>query len=60
MATLGWTTSLGNDKDKDGSLLSGASKLLNDLLGGTSEDKQNLLSLVGVRESKTTRRARRG
>lgn len=52
MATLGWTTSLGNDKDKDGSLLSGASKLLNDLLGGTSEDKQNLLSLVGVRESK--------
>ena len=52
MATLGWVTSLGNDKDKDGSLLSGASKLLNDLLGGTSEDKQNLLSLVGVRESK--------
>lgn len=52
MATLGWVTSLGNDKDKDGSLLSGASKLLNDLLGGTSEEKQNLLSLVGVRESK--------
>lgn len=52
MATLGWVTSLGNDKDKDGSLLSGTSKLLNDLLGGTSEEKQNLLSLVGVRESK--------
>ncbi len=52
MATLGWVTSLGNDKDKEGSLLSGASKLLNGLLGGTSEAKQNLLSLVGVRESK--------
>lgn len=52
MATLGWVTSLGNDKDKEGSLLSGVSKLLGDLLGGTSEEKQNLLSLVGVRESK--------
>lgn len=52
MATLGWVTSLGNDKDKEGSLLSGVSGLLNGLLGGTSEDKQNLLSLVGVRESK--------
>lgn len=51
-ATLGWITSLGNDKDKEGSLLSGVSGLLNGLLGGTSEDKQNLLSLVGVRESK--------
>lgn len=52
MATLGWVTSLGNDKDREGSLLSGVSGLLNGLLGGTSEDKQNLLSLVGVRESK--------
>lgn len=52
MATLGWVTSLGNDKDKEGSLLSGVSGLLNGLLGGTSEEKQNLLSLVGVRESK--------
>lgn len=51
-ATLGWITSLGNDKDKEGSLLSGVSGLLNGLLGGTSEKKQNLLSLVGVRESK--------
>ena len=52
MATLGWVTSLGNDKDKEGGLLSGVSGLLNGLLGGTSEEKQNLLSLVGVRESK--------
>ncbi|MBS7157544.1 MAG: Cna B-type domain-containing protein [Collinsella sp.] len=52
MATLGWVTSLGNDKDREGSLLSGVSGLLNGLLGGTSEEKQNLLSLVGVRESK--------
>ena len=52
MATLGWVTSLGNDKDREGSLLSGVSGLLNGLLGGTSDEKQNLLSLVGVRESK--------
>lgn len=51
-ATVGWVTDLGRGENKNSDLLSGVNGLLSGLLTSNPEAAQNLLSLVGVEESK--------
>ena len=51
-ATVGWVTDLGRGESKDSDLLAGVNGLLNGLLTSNPEAAQDLLSLVGVEESK--------
>lgn len=51
-ATVGWVTDLGQGENKDSDLLTGVNGLLTGLLTSDPEAAQNLLSLVGVEESK--------
>lgn len=51
-ATVGWVTDLGRGENKDSDLLAGVNGLLNGLLTSNPEAAQDLLSLVGVEESK--------
>lgn len=51
-ATVGWTTDLGQGESKNSDLLTGVNSLLTGLLTSDPEAAQNLLSLVGVEESK--------
>lgn len=51
MASVGWATDLGAAEEQNGDLLSGVNSLLVGLLTGDPEQRQNLLSLVGVEES---------
>lgn len=51
-ATVGWVTDLGRGENKNSDLLTGVNGLLNDLLTSNPEAAQDLLSLVGVEESK--------
>lgn len=50
-ASVGWATDLGAAEEQNGDLLSGVNSLLVGLLTGDPEQRQNLLSLVGVEES---------
>lgn len=51
-ATVGWVTDLGQGESKNSDLLTGVNSLLTGLLTSDPEAAQNLLSLVGVEESK--------
>lgn len=51
-ATVGWATDLGQGENKNSDLLTGVNGLLTGLLTSDPEAAQNLLSLVGVEESK--------
>lgn len=51
-ATVGWATDLGQGESKNSDLLTGVNGLLTGLLTSDPEAAQNLLSLVGVEESK--------
>lgn len=51
-ATVGWATDLGKGENKDSDLLTVVNGLLTGLLTSNPEAAQNLLSLVGVEESK--------
>ena len=51
-ATVGWATDLGQGENKNSDLLAGVNGLLTGLLTSDPEAAQNLLSLVGVEESK--------
>lgn len=51
-ATVGWATDLGQGESKNSDLLTGVNGLLTGLLTSNPEAAQNLLSLVGVEESK--------
>lgn len=51
-ATVGWVTDLGQGENKNSDLLTGVNALLTGLLTSDPEAAQNLLSLVGVEESK--------
>lgn len=51
-ATVGWATDLGQGENKNSDLLTGVNGLLTGLLTSNPEAAQNLLSLVGVEESK--------
>lgn len=51
-ATVGWATDLGQGENKNSDLLTGVNGLLMGLLTSDPEAAQNLLSLVGVEESK--------
>lgn len=51
-ATVGWATDLGQGENKNSNLLTGVNGLLTGLLTSDPEAAQNLLSLVGVEESK--------
>lgn len=51
-ATVGWATDLGQGENKNYDLLTGVNGLLTGLLTSDPEAAQNLLSLVGVEESK--------
>ncbi|WP_050797665.1 Cna B-type domain-containing protein [Collinsella tanakaei] len=51
-ATVGWATDLGQGENKNSDLLTGVNGLLTGLLTSKPEAAQNLLSLVGVEESK--------
>lgn len=51
-ATVGWATDLGKGESKDSDLLTVVNGLLTGLLTSNPEAAQNLLSLVGVEESK--------
>lgn len=51
-ATVGWATDLGRGESKNSDLLTGVNGLLTGLLTSNPEAAQNLLSLVGVEESK--------
>lgn len=51
-ATVGWATDLGQGESKNSDLLTGVNSLLTGLLTSNPEAAQNLLSLVGVEESK--------
>ena len=51
-ATVGWATDLGEGDNKNSDLLTGVNGLLTGLLTSDPEAAQNLLSLVGVEESK--------
>lgn len=51
-ATVGWVTDLGRGENKNSDLLTGVNGLLNDLLTSNPAAAQDLLSLVGVEESK--------
>lgn len=51
-ATVGWATDLGQGESKNSDLLAGVNGLLTGLLTSNPEAAQNLLSLVGVEESK--------
>lgn len=51
-ATVGWATDLGQGDNKNSDLLTGVNGLLTGLLTSDPEAAQNLLSLVGVEESK--------
>lgn len=51
-ATVGWVTDLGQGENKNSDLLAGVNGLLSGLLTEDPTAAQNLLSLVGVEESK--------
>lgn len=51
-ATVGWVTDLGQGENKNSDLLAGVNSLLSGLLTEDPTAAQNLLSLVGVEESK--------
>lgn len=51
-ATVGWATDLGQGESKNSDLLTGVNGLLTGLLTSNPEAAQNLLSLVGIEESK--------